>query len=309
MLDFRHHRRSANHPGLALERRLLALVIGSALVVFLIVGAGNPRNWGWLLPGAQAGAPPGRPPDESQPRVVGEPKKTPDKLFPGVRSDYLATVRDDTVFRPAESDAWFHLWELVARTSNDDLARATEGPVAYLQLDQQPKEYRGRLVTISGTARAAKLVPAPKNAFGVDKYYQLWIQPDPSSPALIALYCHGLPEGFPLGERIDAECSAVGFFFKRWAYQSQGGIATAPLVIAKTLHWQPTTVAAAPRATFSPAEQLVLAAIVALALALFALAFIVRRGRATAKHRAAGDSAADVGSALAEIANKPHTEG
>ncbi len=159
--------------------------------------------------------------------------------FPGVRLDYLSTVRDDTVFRNAESDAWFHLLDLLARTDPAELARASLGRVGFLQLDDQSASYRGRVVTVGGTVRAAKEVTPPANAYGIKKYYQLWIQPERSDPELIAVYSLELPHDFPLGAELDTPATTTGFYFKRWAYQSQGGISTVPLILSRTVDWQP----------------------------------------------------------------------
>ncbi len=222
-----------------------------------------------------------------------------------MRVDYLSAVRDDTVFRPAESDAWFHLFALAARTSEDALQKASEGPVAHLQLDQQPAEYRGRLVTISGIARAARRITAPPNAFEVQQYFQVWLQPDRQSDRLIVVYCTQLPAGFPLGESISANCSATGFFFKRWAYPSQGGISTAPLVIAKTLDWQPPPVVAEGPPPPPLGEQILIAAAAALLLAIIALLIIVRRGR-TPPPVVSVEPPADVAARLAAFDEEQH---
>jgi hypothetical protein len=330
MLDFRRKRGAASPYGPALERRMLLLIVGSGLVVLVMIGAGNPRNWRWLVP--EPAPPPQQRVERGAPAVVAvrsvdeeaapadaEPaadaadrpaatqpddQKAP-RLFPGVRADYLREVRDDAVFSPADANGWFHLFALLERTPNEALVQASEGPVSYFQLEQQPRAYRGRLVTVGGTVRAAKLIAAPANAFGVKEYYQLWLQPRRSSSELIALYCAELPQDFPLGEAIEAECTATGFFFKRWAYQSQGGITTAPLVIAKTLAWQPPA-AAEPVAGQPVGEQLLLAVAVALVLAAVVLAFVMVRGRSARRGRrdARGHDAqsdANVGATLASL--------
>ncbi|MEX2113777.1 MAG: hypothetical protein WD845_11365 [Pirellulales bacterium] len=310
MLDFRRHRRVLAHPGPALERRMLSLLAGVVIVMLLIVGAGNPGNWKWFAPPENGASPPQRvaqaepqvvvalaDEDDERPAELSAPEAPTDappgdksRYFTGVRPDYLAVVRDDTVFRPAESIAWFHLLDVLAATPADVLVRASEGPVGYLQLSQQTNEYRGRLVTISGTARAAKLVAAPENAFDIKEYYQLWLQPDRSAGELIVLYCLELPKDFPLGEQLDLACTATGFFFKRWAYSSQGGITTAPLVIAKTLVWQPPN-EAVPVAEQSLVERVMTAAIVAAAMAAAALVFMIWRVRGAACLRRAGSTA------------------
>ena len=160
-------------------------------------------------------------------------------LFPGVRRDYMAEVRDDTVFRAAEKDAWFHLLALLKQTDSAELDAASTGRVGYLQLDEQSATYRGRLVTIGGIVRAAKRIAAPENGYDIKQYYQLWLQPLRSEPKLVVIYCLKLPAGFPLGRQLDAECTTTGFFFKRWAYRGQSGILTTPLILSRTISWTP----------------------------------------------------------------------
>jgi hypothetical protein len=330
MLDFRRRRRAVSHAGMPVERRLFSLVVGLAAVMLLIMSAGNPANWNWFAPAGNAGGRPERMHEQAQNIVIalandkedGEqksevPKPPPadgkktatrsdtrnEKRFPGVRVDYLSTIRDDTVFRPAESLAWFHLFSVLETTPQDDLVHASEGPVGYLQLNEQSNEYRGRLITIGGTVRAAKLVAAPENGFGIKEYYQLWLQPDRATNELVVLYCLELPANFPLGDKLDESATATGFFYKRWAYASQGGITTAPLVMAKTLAWQPKPMA--PAVVEQPAgERMLTATIVAAALAAIAIVFMIWRVRGAASGNRLGVAKHDdakVSAALASI--------
>jgi len=306
---------------------MFSLLTGSVLVVMLVLLSGDPRNWRWFAPEAAPAEPAQRvthAADEVtlavadvQPAPAGQPDEksaepaavaTGAKLFPGVRSDYLDSVRDDTVFRPSESDAWFHLWELIGRTDNAALVNASEGPVSYLQLEQQPNEYRGHVVTVSGTVRAAKLVPAPENGFGIKQYYQLWLQPDRARPALVVVYCHDLPEGFPLGERVEADVTAAGFFFKRWAYPSQDGIVTAPLIVARTVDWRQPPPAAAPAAR-NVAEDLLWAVAVSLVMAVLALGLVAWRSQSAPRRKKPLADDHQVGAVLAELDAGPLAEG
>jgi hypothetical protein len=332
MLDFHKHRKAAKTSGPALERRMLMLLVAAGVVALLMLGGGNPRTWRWLLSERQeeAAAPhvQAQPPhvviaradkpsdDDASPSETSvDDDKTGDATaagdeayFPGVRADYLRSVRDDTVFRPQESDGWFHLFALLEHTSNQALVDASAGPVSYLQLAQQPSAYRGRVVTIHGIVRAAKHVVAPRNAFGVQGYYQLWLQPDVASDELLVLYAVALPDDFPLGDQTETSCTATGIFFKRWAYQSRGGIATAPLVIAKTVDWQPPAPTIQPPPAPPLAEQLLIAGAAALILAVLALAFVVRRSWGTSSRRRSdsGDapSADRVSTAMATLENE-----
>jgi hypothetical protein len=336
MLDFRRRsRRAVMHAGVPVERRLLSMLIGLALVVMLIASAGNPGNWKWFAPEGPPAAPLqriARPADNvvvavadedtvngapQDKRVPGDrptnttddangPSESDEKRFPGVRTDYLATIRDDTVFRSEESLAWFHLFSVLESTPQDEIVRASEGPVGYLQLNEQPNEYRGRLITIGGTVRAAKLVAAPKNGFDIKEYYQLWLQPDRATDELVVLYCLELPADFPIGDQLDEACTATGFFYKRWAYASQGGITTAPLVVAKTLRWQPKP-PVAPAVEQPVSERVLTATIVAAALAAIALVFMIWRVRGASGNSpgAAKNDAAQVSAALASLDQQP----
>ncbi len=121
MLDFRRqgHARTDRLP--SGERRLLTLLCAAALVVLLVLRVAGPHGQNPARPGvamaprqARIGqlalADDARSDDEKQ----GVPHA--DKFFPGVRRDYLAEVRDDTMFRATEKDAWFHLLALLDET-------------------------------------------------------------------------------------------------------------------------------------------------------------------------------------------------
>jgi hypothetical protein len=290
VFDFRRNSKVPNYLGSKQQRRLLVIL---ALVGVLAIGVFQARDLGrgsWFAstgPGGGAesagqsaaglAAATNNPPGSATDEDGSSAPQGEATLFPGVRPDYLSTVKDDTVFRAVESDAWFHLLALLEKTDQRDLKRASLGRVDFLQLDQQADQYRGKLVSINGTLRGAKLVAAPANGYSIKRYYQLWLQPDRGSPALMAVYALALPEGFPLGTDLEVPCAATGFFFKRWAYPSREGIATAPLVLARTVDWHPP-LPAAPAAP--PAEQFVWALLIALFLAVMIVGFFIARGRA-----------------------------
>jgi hypothetical protein len=149
--------------------------------------------------------------------------------------------------------------------------------------------------------RSAKRVEAPPNGFGIKQYYQLWLQPERLAPALVVVYALELPDGFPLGSELDAACTTTGFSFKRWAYHSQGGIRTVPLMLTRTVDWQPPP---APPPEVPLGEQMIWSLMTALIVAVLIVAIFVarqrsgREGRPTAARQAAigaspGDRIAD----------------
>ncbi len=263
MLDFRTKSPPKSYFGQAEQRRLLMLVLLIGLVIWLSGRVADPKSWNWFLLGqkpAEEEAAPEKPPRDTRlrrampvdealdtfiaqadpPKVNSEPEPPPRvPFYPGVKSDYLSTVKDDNVLLGTESDAWYHLLEVLKLAKADDIERASTGRVGYVQLDEQPKEYRGRIVTVNGTVRRALEMKADKNSFGIEKYYQLWMQPKSGPTSPIVIYALDLPPGFPVGAAVTADCKASGFFFKRWAYMATDDIRTAPLVLAKTVTWIP----------------------------------------------------------------------
>jgi hypothetical protein len=185
----------------------------------------------------------GRPPSESEQQALAAFQQTLVELN-------RRRIQDDTVFRPAEREIWFYELGRVRDVPAEDLLKQSVGEVAYLQLFDQPEDYRGQIVTIEGTARLAYRVQAPSNYVGIEEYYIYWIHPagGPSSP--IVVYALGAPAGFPAIKDRDAdrgttklheEVRVTGVFFKRYAYLNKDGNATytTPLILANTPEWKP----------------------------------------------------------------------
>jgi hypothetical protein len=156
---------------------------------------------------------------------------------------FLSAIRDNTVFRPTEMDAWFRLLERLSRSGSVELQSASAGTVGFGQLFKQPDVYRGRLVTVQGTVRRAEFKVAPDNLYGIDGYYMLWLQPV-SANSPIVIYSLEIPDRFPAnraakagGSQVDLDEDIVvtGYFFKRWAYPAQDGTRLAPVILARSL--------------------------------------------------------------------------
>jgi hypothetical protein len=193
----------------------------------------------------------GEPPEAEQEDAFRSIQSSLDDLF-------LDDIRDNTVFRPDEKDAWFRLLERLQRREARELRNESVGTVGFLALYRQPEEYRGKLVTVEGSVRLGYHRPAPRNIYGIEGYYILWLKPSGSNSPIV-VYALEVPEGFPdirqmesEGEKPELEepVAVTGFFFKRWAYRAQDSTRLAPLVLAKTVSWEP-----APRSG-KPAVQL-----------------------------------------------------
>jgi hypothetical protein len=181
----------------------------------------------------------GRPLEPRLQAIIEDIQRTLDQVF-------LDAIRDNTVFRNAEKDAWFRMLEQLDQRDLSVLQRESTGYAGFLQLYKQPAAYRGKLVTIAGTIRMGYYREAPQNLYGIRGYYVFWLRPA-GAKSPIVVYCLEIPEGFPDvaalerdGERpqLDEEAEFTGFFFKRWAYRAQDDTRLAPLVLAKAPRWE-----------------------------------------------------------------------
>lgn len=185
----------------------------------------------------------------------------------------MGEIRDDMVWRPDEQTAWFRSFEKLMALSDQDAKRQSLGEIGFVQLFRQTNEYRGRLVTVTGTAELAYYVPAPKNDLGIERYYVFWLRPGDGSDAPIVAYALELPDGFPaVGNEhttLHEELTFTGYFFKRWAYGAHDGIRTAPLILAKRPTWQPAPPLIS---TKTPSFGTIIAAVLGIALLAMAIA-------------------------------------
>ena len=206
------------------------------------------------------------------------------------RLDVLAlrAVRDDTVWRAAEQDAWFRLLERLQTSDPAELRAESIGDVGYAALFRQASFYRGKLVTVRGTACLAYHVAAPPNIHGIQGYYVFWLRPRGGPNLPLVVYALGTPPGFPpirdkdrdgQTTRLDEKLEFTGFFFKRWAYRAKDGLNTAPLMAANVPRWFPASAADQPRRT--PGMTTLGVSILAVAVLSIVLTVLVHRATRT----------------------------
>ncbi len=150
----------------------------------------------------------------------------------------LQRVRDDTVFRSSDDEAWFQIW-MTLRSDANRVERAAVREVSFAELFGQPRSFRGRLVKIRGTIHRLQRVAAPPNQFNIEGYWQAWLEPQDGPASPIVVYFLNIPEGFPEGMNIREPVEVVGYFFKRWAYAATDTVRLAPLVMARQPIWRP----------------------------------------------------------------------
>ena len=156
----------------------------------------------------------------------------------GASPEALARVRDDTVFRGAEKEAWLQVWQTLVSADMPSLTRAPARRVGFGELFGQPRSHRGRLVRFRGTLHRLEKLTAPTNEQGIEEYWQGWLEPEggPVSPIVVSFL--RLPDGMPHGMSINEPVDVVGYFFKRWAYAATDTVRIAPFVLALEPIWK-----------------------------------------------------------------------
>ena len=255
--DFRQQNDRSERHNPQNRRWLITLVLLLGIVVVIVDRAREPGAWRWIdrLDNVSFDLPTGgvdnrlRPDDQQVPPLDSFIIESPEDAeaapgtggeghFPGVNVELLKTVKDKTRFSSADRRSSLSLLDVLQRTGEQRLRKASEGRVTYAQLFQQPEYYRGRLVTISGTVVRANRIELPENKYDIRHYFEIVLYPNvrPLSPVLV--YCLQLPEGFPSGDGLDCQAEATGFFFKLCVYRAKDALRLAPTILSKTVKWK-----------------------------------------------------------------------
>lgn len=153
---------------------------------------------------------------------------------------FLRGVVDRRVgLRQSEADAYFGLLAKISRLPQSVLADAEVLEANYTVLMTEPEYYRGRLVRLQGVVKRLVGFSAAENPYGVQTLYDVWLFTRDSGNNPIHIRCTEVPRGIPQGLSIskDVEVTVTGYFFRIEGYESQGGLHTAPLVLANGLQW------------------------------------------------------------------------
>jgi hypothetical protein len=212
----------------------------------------------------------------------------------GATLSALEKVRDDTVFREADREAWFQIWMTLRSGEQQALMKSPVPLTSFSELHGQPRSFRGRLVRVRGTLHRLEFVKAPDNEYDIEGYWQGWLEPAGGPPSPIVVYFLRLPAAMPTGLSIDERVEVVGYFFKRWAYAAKDAVRTAPLVMAIEPSWKP-------KADVRPlVDSIGTAALVTMA-ALVALTLLAVRLAGRSPPPAAAPAPTDLSESLADV--------
>lgn len=252
------------------SRMLLMMIMLLGFVVVMISQAMKPETWAWffdradappvevakkddLNPDTRISTPPQKPRIEGQftlalaQQPVDETVDAPG-YFAGVRPELFEKIEENREFNSAELAPRMNLIGALERSSQKELEKSTVGEIGFLQLNEQPHVYRGKLVTVLGEAKQAGYERSTV-ADGVDRFFVIWLRPKGGPARPIVVYCLEKPTGFPEGKNVNELVRITGFFFKRRAYAAQDTFRTAPAIFAKTFDWKPAAAESGWRAT------------------------------------------------------------
>lgn len=301
MIQFRRYQPPGGWPLGRRQMRITRLAVTLLLVVWLMTMARRPQSWSWLwqVTGQTKTAAPQS--DAPPTSVQGEPVETrvrtpptdaaaesPDggtfvspgelppnetdvaSLLPGLQPALFRHVKDDAAIRAVENDALVHVLHALRSCGDAQLAATAHTQVTFAQMYRQPQEYRGKLLRLSGQVRRADWIRAPRNDRGIERLAELWLQPDDAPTNPLAVYCLELPSAFPQGLQLAEPVTLDGVFFKRWLYNARDGLRTTPLLVARSVNWQPSQPAAvAPVTGREIAKVLVIGAVCGLTAAVY----------------------------------------
>lgn len=108
--------------------------------------------------------------------------------------------------------------------------------VGVVTLLQQPKAYLNTRVVIGGQLARLSERNAEPNPYDLQKYWELWLQPDDGSERPVVFYTAAIPPGLAAyaGNTYIAEGPSMvleGVFIKRLAFQSAEGSQLAPVIV------------------------------------------------------------------------------
>ncbi len=264
MYDFRSKRRPTADQARGHQRRLIYLIGGLGLVLYAMWHAKDPRNWRWFQQLTQPRAVdvdttapadppgPGLPADGlSGPIVVPDKRQTekPDTSKPlaqRVRGELLSNVVDNVAgLDPRETDALYHLLEILAGAEPDAIRAAGAEPVTHLQLWEQSAAYRGKLVSMQGEIKLVMPRTFPENDYGLTTYYEVWMRPEGTTNPVV-IWTLELPADFPVGDKLEEPASVTAFYYRRWWYMAGDKKRPqtlkdrlAPMLVARGVDWSP----------------------------------------------------------------------
>lgn len=151
---------------------------------------------------------------------------------PALDEEQLRSIEDNAPFRIAEQEAWFVLLGKLQDETVESIRAQSIGKVGYAALNSNADTYRGRIVTVHGTAMRLEKTKPADNDLGIDKLYVLTIQPDGGEVWPISIYLLNEPN-LNLDVEKKPSIQINGYFFKNQSYRWAQGVGSMPVLLGK----------------------------------------------------------------------------
>ena len=153
---------------------------------------------------------------------------------PALDEQQLTSIEDNAPFRSAEQEAWFVLLGKLQAESVDSINEQSLGKVGYAALNSNADTYRGRIVTVHGTAMQLEETKPADNDLGIEKLFVLTIQPDGGEVWPISIYLLNEPN-LNLDADKKPSIQIDGYFFKNQSYRWAQGVGSMPVLLGKEI--------------------------------------------------------------------------
>ena len=110
----------------------------------------------------------------------------------------------------------------------------------FVDLYQNPDEYRGRPVTLHGVLRKLTKFDPGSNALGISEAYEGWLYTDDAQGIPTVVVFTSKPQNLSVGGDLTEEVRVTGYFLKLHGYEAQDGLRKAPLLLAGEVEWRPS---------------------------------------------------------------------
>ena len=110
----------------------------------------------------------------------------------------------------------------------------------FVDLFQNPDEYRGRPVSLHGVLRKLTKFDPGKNTVGIDEAYEGWLYTDDAQGNPTVIVFTNKPQKLSVGGDLTEEIRVTGYFLKMYGYEAQDVTRKAPLLLAGEVEWRPS---------------------------------------------------------------------
>jgi hypothetical protein len=274
--------------------RLISSIGMLGILILLVLQARREETWYWLTGDGKKQA---ATVDAKAPEVLPKATAKHDEPIEQRQTDLdpeewaainyeFQAISDRTLtILPEEMPAYWRIFGWSGRQTLAEMQKRAKKLPLMNDFAMRPDEQRGKLFTLDLNVRRILSYPAPENAAGVTKVYEIfgWTNESQAWPYIVLT--SQLPPGMPEGVDVFERARFTGYFFKLQGYHEAGAKPNASPLSAPLLIGQMSWLPSAPVAVNPPAPPwviwvgLAICGMIAVRLFMFMLSW--RRGART----------------------------